>query len=301
MRIFLTGATGYIGGTLAKKLLAAGHQVDGLVRGPEKAQALKGLGVTPVPGSLEDSAVLAAAAMAADAVINTANADHRPSVEAMLGALAGSGKFFLHTSGAGIVADMAGGEERAPVYDEETAVHPLEARAPRLALINDIRAAAGKNVRSCVIAPPMIYGEGAGLNPHSIQIPKMIAVARERGVARYVGAGTNRWSNVHVEDLTDLYMLALTGAPAGAFYYAENGKEESMGDIARAIGAMLGLPASAASMPEAYAIYGEGPVNLSFGSNCRVRAVRPRQELGWSPSRKTLLDEIAHGVYAQAG
>jgi nucleoside-diphosphate-sugar epimerase len=299
MRVFLTGASGYIGGTVAAKLLAAGHSVTGLVRGADKAALLQARGITPVLGALEDNDVLIRAASDADAVINTANADHRPSVEAMLGALAGSGKFFLHTSGAGIVADMAEGAERAPVYDEETPVHPLPARAPRLALINDIRAAAKNNIRSVVVAPPMIYGHGDGLHPHSIQIPKMIDVARQKGAVLYVGPGTNRWSNVHVEDLADLYLLALEKAPGGAFYYAECGREEAFGDIAAAIGTMLGLPTRGLTVPEAYEVYGQGPVDLSFGSNCRVRAARPRAELGWSPRRKLLLDEITNGAYAQ--
>jgi nucleoside-diphosphate-sugar epimerase len=300
MKIFVTGGSGYIGGTLAERLIEAGHQVSGLVRSEERAAAIRARGMTPVLGDLDNADVLANAAKGADAIFHTAHADHEASVKAILDALAGSEKFFLHTSGAGIVADMAGGEERAPVYDETTPVTPLPVRAPRLALINAIRDFARNKVRTVVVAPPMIYGKGKGVNPNSIQIPKMIAVARETGVAQCVGPGTNRWSCVHVQDLVELYVAALAKAPAGAFYYADNGTVNSMHDIATSISRMLGLGSAVKSLsiPEAYAVYGEGPVNLSFGSNCRVRAVRPRQELGWAPRQRPLLDEIEHGSYS---
>ena len=300
MKIFITGASGYIGGTLAEKLIARGHNVSGLVRSEEKAALLSQRGITPVLGDLDNADVLAGAARQADAVFNTANADHRPSVETMLNALQGTDKFFLHTSGAGIVADMAGGVLRPAVYDETTQVIPLPARAPRLALIEDIRAFAKNGVRTVVVAPPMIYGKGMGLHPHSIQIPKMITVARDNGIAKHVGPGTNLWSCVHVDDLAELYLAALERAPAGAFYYAENGTENSMHDITETIARMIGwgVKTQGLSLPDAYAVYGEIPVKLSFGSNVRVRAVRARQELGWAPAQKPLLEEIEHGSYA---
>lgn len=300
VKIFITGASGYIGGTLAEKLIARGHNVSGLVRSQDKAEKIRSRGITPVLGDLDNADILAGAARDADAVFHTANADHRPSAEAMLNALQGSEKFFLHTSGAGIVADMAGGVLRAPVYDETTPVTPLPARAPRVALIEDIRGFAKNGVRAIVIAPPMIYGRGTGLNPNSIQIPKMITVARDSGIAKHVGPGTNLWSCVHVEDLAELYIAALDRAPAGAFYYAENGTENSMHDIAETIARMLGwgVKTQGLSLADAYAVYGETPVKLSFGSNVRVRAVRPRQELGWEPKQKPLLEEIERGSYA---
>ena len=107
MHVFVTGATGYIGGTIAARLLAAGHQVSGLVRDPAKAGALAARGVTPVAGSLDETSVLAEASRGADAVINAASSDHRAAVEACLDALAGTAKPFLHTSGSSIVADDA--------------------------------------------------------------------------------------------------------------------------------------------------------------------------------------------------
>ncbi|MER1966326.1 NAD-dependent epimerase/dehydratase family protein [Castellaniella sp. GW247-6E4] len=297
MKVFLTGASGYIGGTIANALLAAGHSVTGLVRSQERAQRVRAHGIQAVLGTLDHAELLAELADSADAVINAADADHRGAVEAMLPVL--RGKAFIQTSGSGIVADCAGGELSDKIYEDDTPVQPLAARVARVALNTLVLDSASNGVRASVIAPPMIYGRGTGLNPDSIQIPRMIAVARKHGVARYVGRGANTWSNVHVEDLADLYVKALTDAPAGAFYYAENG-EASMADICRSISRMLGFGEKTASMTqeEAIAEYGEGPTLYSFGSNSRVRALRARAELGWSPRRASLFDEIEQGSYS---
>lgn len=300
MKIFLAGASGYIGGTVARALLDAGHAVTGLVRSDARAADVRRQGIVPVLGTLADADVLARESRAADAVIHAASADDRPSVAAILDALRGSGKAFVHTSGSGLVADAAGGQASDRVYDEGTPVQPLPARVPRLALIDDIRRAAANGVRSAVIAPPMIYGRGRGANPHSVQVPKLIAVAREHGVALHVGPGANAWSNVHVEDLADLYVRAVERAPAGAFYYAENG-ENTLAEVCAAIGRMLGFtePPRALSLDESHAVFGEMPTALSYGANSRVRAKRAREELGWAPSRPALTDEIERGCYAR--
>lgn len=302
MRIFLTGASGYIGGSVAAGLVVAGHAVRGLVRSREKAALLRGRGIEPVAGALEDSALLAAEAAAADAVVNAANADHRGAVEAMLGALAGSGKAFLHTSGSSVVGTRAEGEAVAEVFDEATPFAPSPARAARAALNADILAAAARGVRAVVLCPSLIYGPGRGIAPHSMQVPWLIALARETGMPRHIGPGRNRWSNVHVDDLVDLYRLALERAPAGAFYFAANG-EESMREVCAAIGRMLGRGSTTGSMTveEAAAHWGEGAAADTMGSNSRVRARRARAELGWTPNGPALIDEIERGCYAEGG
>src|SRR5512140_2070764 len=175
MNVFLLGAAGYIGGSIATALRGAGHSVRGLVRSEERAAQVRARGIEPVLGTLADAKLIARSARAADAVIHAANADDRPSVEAILAALAGTGKAFIHTSGSGIVADAAGGEPTDRIYDDDTPVAPLPARAPRVALNADVLAAAATGVRSAVIAPPMIYGRGTGVHADSIQVPKLIA------------------------------------------------------------------------------------------------------------------------------
>ena len=300
MKIFITGAGGYIGGSLADALRRAGHTVSGLARSAESAAALEGRGITPVRGTLDDTDVLAQAARNADATVNAASADHRAAAEAMLKALAGSGKTLIHTSGSSIVGTRARGELAEQVFDEDTPFTPSPARAARVAIDKVVREAANRGVRAVVIAPSLIYGRGRGLNPHSIQVPWLIQVAKKYGVAKHIGPGENRWSNVHIDDLVTLYLLAIQKAQAGAFYFAENG-ENSMREVCQAISRMLGYGGRTQSMTveEASAEWGEGPANDTMGSNSRVRAKRARAELGWTPHEKSLIEEIERGCYAQ--
>ncbi len=299
MKIFITGATGYIGGSLAHRLIAEGHRVTGLVRGEARAELVRARGIEPVLGTLDDGAVLAGAAHAADAVIDAAHADHPASAEALLAALEGSGKTLLRTSGTSIVGTPAGGESIADVFDEDTPFTPTPARATRVALDAKVRAA--RDLRAVVIAPSLIYGRGRGVNPDSIQVPWLIALARKHGVPRHIGPGANIWSNVHIDDLVALYLLALDKAPAGAFYFAENG-ENSMREVCAAIGRTLGQDGRTESMTleAASAEWGAGPASNTMGSNSRVRATRARKELGWAPGAPSLLEEIKRGCYAQA-
>ncbi len=291
MRIFLTGANGYIGGAAAVALIAAGHAVRGLVRSGEKADLVVAHGVEAVIGSLDDAALLQAEARAADAVINTASSDHRGAVEALIGAMAGSGKPFIHSSGTSIVADRALGEPSERIFDESTPIEPLPERAARVAIDRLVLAAPG--IRSIVLCNAMIYGEALGPPAQSVQIPALVRQARASGTARYIGRGLNRWSNVHIADVAAAYVLALAKAPAGAFFYVESG-EEALGNIAGAIAARLGLGAAQSwSAEEAIAAWGRNLAVLSLGSNSRVRG-KAAAALGWSPTRRSVTDWIAN-------
>jgi nucleoside-diphosphate-sugar epimerase len=300
MKIFITGASGYIGGSVAAALLAAGHHVSGLARSDDASAALAKRGMTPVYGTLDDAEVLAKAAHDADVTVNAANAGHRAAVEAMLKALAATGKTFLHTDGSSIIGTRARGELVEKVFDEDTPFTPTPQRAPRVEIDTMVRSAADGGVRSVVIAPSLIYGLGHGLNSHSIQVPWLIQVAKKFGVAKHIGPGENRWANVHIDDLMALYVLAIKKAPAGAFYYAENG-ENSMREVCEAISRMLGQGGRTQSMTveEAATEWGEGPANDTMGSNSRVRAKRARAELNWRPKTRSLIEEIERGCYAR--
>jgi nucleoside-diphosphate-sugar epimerase len=293
MNIFLTGANGFVGGSVAHRLIAEGHSIRGLVRDPQKAELLKARGITPVIGSLDDHAVLMAEAQRADAVIDAANSDHAGAVESFIEALKGSNKLLIHTSGSSIIGDDAKGNYLSDnIFDEDTPfiVEPL--KQPRYEIDLRLMKAASEGIRTVVICPSNIYGVGHGLTDHSFQLPFLIARARETGVLRIVGKGLNRWSNVHIDDVAELFVLALKKAPAGAFYFIENG-EASFADIGAALAERMELgPVRSWSVEEAEQHWDPMHVHYTFGTNSRVIAKRARAELGWVPRHASILDWI---------
>ena len=291
--VFLTGATGYIGGTVADKLMDVGIHVRGLVRSQASADQLSRLGIEPVLGNLDDHELLVSEAHRADGVINAANSDHAASVKALINGLAGSAKPFLHTSGSSIVGDdVRGAECSMSIYDEDTPLVIQEFKQPRRDIDLMVLDAAKKNIRSSVICPSLIYGIGKGLNQHSVQIPFLARNAIQAGSVQIVGAGLNVWSNVHINDVADLYCTALIKAPAGAFYFAENG-EASYLHIGQALAKRLGLGGVESLDPEIAAErWGILRAYFTFGSNSRVRSMRAREELGWTPSHTSAIDWI---------
>ena len=290
MRIFLTGANGFIGGAVATALIAAGHGVRGLVRDAAKASVVGAHGIEPVIGSLDDSTLLEAEAKAADAVVNAANSDHRGAAEALIAGLSGSGKCLLHSSGSSIVADHAMGEPSDRIFYEDTPLEPMPEKAGRVAIDRLVLAAPG--IRSVVLCNSMIYGAALGPPAQSVQISALVRQAKASGTVHYIGRGLNRWSNVHIADVALLYGLALAKARAGTFMYVESG-EESLGEIARAIGVRLGLgPAQPWSAERAIAAWGRSTALYSLGSNSRVRA-RKAMALGWAPVHRSVTRWIA--------
>ncbi|WP_438040991.1 NAD-dependent epimerase/dehydratase family protein [Sorangium sp. So ce128] len=289
MKIFITGANGFIGGAVASALVAAGHTVRGLVRSAAKGEAVAAHGVAPVVGSLDDAALLQEEARAADGVVNAASSDHRGAVEALIAGLEGSGKPLLHTSGSSIVADEAMGEPSERVFFEDTTFEPEPDKVARVAL--DRRVLGAPGVRSVVLCNTMIYGNALGAPAESVQIPALARQARASGVARYIGRGQNRWSNVHIADVAALYALALEKAPAGSFMFVESG-EAALGDVVRAIAARFGLgEAQSWSREEAVAAWGREMAVFALGSNSRVRG-KLAARLGWSPRHRSVTDWI---------
>ncbi len=299
MRIFMTGVTGYIGGSIAAALINAGHSVVGLVRQENMASLLAVRGIQPLLGTLADLAKITDAARAADAVINAANADDFLVADTLLKALAESGKVLIHTSGTSVVSDRAAGEYSAAIFHEDSPFDPLPERLLRVAIDRAVLMGAQQKIGSVVIRPSLIYGRGHGLNPHSIQLPRLIELARKYKVARHVGRGLNVWSHVHIDDLVDLYLLALDGAPAGSLFYAENG-EASWNAMASAVGRLLGFGAETMDWPIEEAVREWGPSAItSYGSNSRVSALKARKMLGWAPKGRALLVDIETGSYAE--
>ncbi|PLR59744.1 epimerase [Pseudomonas sp. QC2] len=294
MNVFVTGAAGFIGGSIATGLVKAGHTVTGLVRSAEQAAEMTALGITPVIGTLDDDAVLTEQALKADAVINAASSDHRVAVETLLAALQGSNKPFLHTSGSSIVGDASGGKSSDVIYVEDNLPEPTVDKAARVAIDNLILAAAQDGVNSAVICNTLIYGHSLGVKRDSVQLPRLLKQARKSGVVRHVGSGQNIWSNVHIDDVVALYLLALTKNVPGTFYFVESG-EASFIDMTTAIAEALtlGKPQDW-PLADAEAEWGYEMANYGLGSNSRVRGKHARELLGWVPKRTSVVEWIRH-------
>ncbi|WP_226477049.1 NAD-dependent epimerase/dehydratase family protein [Pseudomonas sp. MWU16-30323] len=292
MNVFITGAAGFIGGSIATGLVKAGHNVTGLVRSAEQAEEMTALGITPVIGTLDDSALLTEQAKKAGAVINAASSDHRGAVETLLAALRGSNKTFLHTSGSSIVGDASGGKSSDVIYFEDNLPEPTVDKAARVAIDNLILAAAQDGVNSAVICNTLIYGHSLGVKRDSVQLPRLLKQARKSGVVRHVGTGQNIWSNVHIEDVVALYLLALEKNVPGTFYFVESG-EAAFVDMTAAIAEALklGKPQDW-PLADAEAEWGYEMANYGLGSNSRVRGKHARELLGWAPKRTSVVEWI---------
>ncbi|MCY1053664.1 NAD-dependent epimerase/dehydratase family protein [Nannocystis sp. SCPEA4] len=298
-RAFVTGVSGYIGGSVARRLVQDGYEVMGLVRDPASAARVEATGVRPVIGGLDDTDLLVRLADEADLVINTADADHRAAVEALVDGMRGSGKTLVHTSGSSIVADVGTGERSEQVFTDDTPFTPVPAKAARVAIDRFVLDAAHQGICSIVVCPTMIYGRGTGSKRDSIQVPMLIRESQQRGAGVYIGEGRNIWSNVHIDDLVDLYTLVIDKAEPGSFFFAENG-ETSLREVALAIAHLLGFGDRTTSWPlaEAIAALGEEAAAMGLASNSRVRATHARA-LGWRPSRPGLVEDIERGSYRQ--
>ncbi|UJL46468.1 NAD-dependent epimerase/dehydratase family protein [Virgibacillus sp. NKC19-16] len=296
-KVFITGATGYIGGSIAVKLMDLGYQVTGLVRSMDGAKKLKEIGIIPHHGDLYDYEPLMSAVKQADIVINAADAENSYAVATILTALEGTGKTFVHISGSSIVSDKAAGEYSPQVYHEET-IDPSPEKIAWFSLNQMIVKAANRSIRTIVICPTLIYGEGRGIKRDSNQVPGMIRVALERGAAHHVGKGKNVWSTVHIDDLVDLFPLALENAPSGSLFFAGNG-EVSFKKIAEKINETfeLGTQTKSMTIDDAIGEWGAEGGHYAFSSNSRISAEKARIMLGWKPKGKPVLEDIANGYY----
>ncbi len=204
----------------------------------------------------------------------------------------GSNKPFLHTSGSSIVGDASGGKASDVIYFEDNLPEPTVDKAARVAIDNLILAAAKDGVNSAVICNTLIYGHSLGVKRDSVQLPRLLKQARISGVVRHVGTGQNIWSNVHIEDVVALYLLALEKNVPGTFYFVESG-EAAFVDMTTAIAEALklGKPQDW-PLAEAEAEWGYEMANYGLGSNSRVRGKHARELLGWAPKRTSVVEWI---------
>ncbi|PQA96877.1 epimerase [Chryseobacterium shigense] len=287
--ILITGITGYIGGTVAKKLLEKNYKVTGLVRNDTRIKELKSLGIEAIVGNIHDEEILRAAIADTDAIIHTADsADDAYAADSIISALEGTGKTLIFTSGSAIFGGKENGEKNDFAYTEDFPLSPRLEMASRVLINQYILQSAKKNIRSIVIVPTMIYGEGLGLKKDSIQVPALIRFSQEKGFGVYFGKGENVWSNLHIEDLADLYVLALEKAKSGSLYYAENGSS-TIRNLAENISKQYSLqPAQSVSIQEAVNTFGPAGGYFGFASNSVCNADKARKELGWNPQYQTI-------------
>lgn len=297
MRVFLTGATGFIGSRIVPELLARGHQVLGLTRSEAGARALEEAGAGVHRGTLEEPASLAEGAAQADAVIHTAF-DHdfarfvencekdRRVIQAMGEALKGTNRRLIITSGTGIGSPAPGEPAREDVFD---AHHPN----PRIIseITGNALLDAGVNV-SVVRLPQVHDTERQGL------ITPYIATARAQGMVAYVGEGRNRWPAAHVADVARLYALALEHAAPGARWHAVAEEGIEMRVVAEAIAAGLGLPVRSLSADEVAAHFGW--MAGFAGMDMPASSAMTRERLGWMPSGPELIADLTAMDYSRA-
>jgi nucleoside-diphosphate-sugar epimerase len=302
MKILVIGATGFVGSAVAAHLKKQGLTVLGLARGDTQAQRLTDAGITPVRGDLADPASLKAAAQGADGVIHAGaisfSAGNMAEVLAQMGvaqaalidALAGTQKPLVVTSGSAIYGDT--GETLAVETD---ALPPIPHFAGWRQSEADLLAASSKGVRAMLLRLTVSYGHsGAGVGP----VLKWIETARELGRADYVGTGENALSAVHVDDLADLYALALEKGVAGEIYNAAAGAPYKTRDIMRAVGKAAGVTGEGQSISPQDAFTRWGMVGGLAAGNMRISGAKAQRDLGWSPSQPTLIKELTNGSYA---
>lgn len=297
MKVFVTGATGFVGSAVVKELIDAGHKVLGLARSDAGAASLAAAGADVQRGSLEDLDSLHRGTLAADGVIHTAfNHDfskfaencetERRALDAIGAALEGSGRPLIVTSG---VALLAPG--RIANEDDIPAFNPAFPRAPE----DVVTSLAARGVRvSAIRLAPSVHGDG----DHGF-VPRLIGIAREKGVAAYVGDGLNRWPGVHRLDAAHLYRLVLEKGEAGARYHAVADEGVPFKDLAGVIGRRLNLPVVSKRPEEANEHFGW--LAQFTARDVPASSQRTRELLGWRPTGPDLLTDIDQpGYYAHS-
>jgi nucleoside-diphosphate-sugar epimerase len=294
MKVFVTGATGFIGSAIVQELRHAGHEVLGLARSDAAAAALAAAGAGVVRGDLNDLESLQRGVAASDGAIHTAFihdfADYasaaqtdRRAIETLGAALAGSGRPLVVTSGTAFL----GGPGHVGTEDDRPKENPAVPRVSEPTAL----AFASQGVRVSVVRlPPSVHGEG----DHGF-VPQLIRIAREKGVSAYIGDGRNRWPAVHRLDAARLFRLALENAAAASRLHGVGDEGVPARDIAAVIGRRLNVPVAAKTPEEAAEHFGW--LAPFFGLDCPASSALTQQRFGWHPTQPGLLDDLDHAYY----
>ena len=304
MRVFVTGASGWIGSAIVPELIGAGHEVVGLARSDASADALSAAGAQVQRGTIDDLDVLRSTAAASDGVIHlafkhdiafsggfdaAAEADRR-AVETFGEALAGSGLPFVIASGTLMVSPGRVATERDGL-DPDAAAHLSGGPRTRATTALFTLSLASQGVRSCVLRlPPTVHGDG----DHGF-MATLVGIARDKGASGYIGDGSNRWPAVHRFDAAHLFRLAVEQAPAGSVLHAVADEGVPIREVAGVIGRHLDVPAI--SIPPEQA--GEHFTWLArfTGADSPASSALTRELLGWQPTQPGLLDDLEKGHY----
>ncbi|MBD2100026.1 NAD-dependent epimerase/dehydratase family protein [Leptolyngbya sp. FACHB-261] len=299
MKVFVTGATGYIGSAMVEKLIAAGHSVTGLARSQFSAEKLKALGVEPQMGDLKDPESLSSAAKAADSIIQLALdmsdfsalgeavSIEQAAISHLIEAIADTGKTLIYTSGTGVLDDTGD-----VVFDELMLVTPIPTPyAIRIKTEEMVLQASNRGLRTVVLRPPIVYGRSGGMI-----LPTLVQAARRAGVSRFIrGTGDCKRSFVHVDDLADLYRLALEKAAGGELFYTAAESSIRWCDLAAAIADAVGLGGHTEEVTVEQMVDAIGPMAKYLASNNQTSGAKAREVLGWQPTHTALLDELRIG------
>jgi nucleoside-diphosphate-sugar epimerase len=292
MQVFMTGASGYLGGVVAEHLVAAGHAVTALARSEEARSRVEARGARAVPGDLGNAQVLRGAAQDTDAVVHLAVDYFDPqmreieqgALEAMLSA-PGAGRIFVYTS-TGLVYPDTGGR---PVT-EDFAIAPESSPQP-YKVLGEQQVLAADKVAATVIRASMIYGRGgSGL------LDRLIDGGRQQGMVPYIGEGANEWSSVHVDDLAELYVAAVAKGLSGVVVNAASRTRTSMRQLAEAVAAATGARAVSLTVEQAEQTMGAGAA-ATLTRSSPLDPTRAERLFGWRASSASLVEELTTGSY----
>lgn len=293
-RIFITSATGYIGEAVAKALKKRGHQVTALVRSDKSEAKAKQHGCETVRGDIKDPKTYASKLKEFDGVIHTA-ADYGPefakseseTVEMVGKELENTNKVFIYTSGIWVLGNT--GDTPA---NESAPANSIDLVKWRVGVENNVLAQSRKGVRSMVLRPGIVYGNGGGI------FAMLIDTAKKASTAMYIGTPDSRWSLVHVDDLGELYALAFEKGKAGSLYHGVESQPVKASEYSKLVAEIAGVPGKTKALSVEEAKPHFGPWSEGLGLDQHVTAPKTNTELGWTPKPRKLADELKSAPHA---